>query len=725
MWKCWKFTQSLDEIIDTLKKLKDAVPADFHHQDTVKQDIVTVTIETNFRQGEAVVKEQVVTLTTNFPQGDLETKVDGTKGDVSETETESNEALSEWEEGRMVDFWLQRGCGLPRAAARSYMLQEEQGREWLALWASQTSQDSCTDRWRGFVVQPVNAAGCLHPRRLRRAGTGAFLSQVSSSVRSFHGACVCCCFFPLHTGNLIAAAVRKRRHRLQQVTRRRPSGRRSAWRAEPRNSGADRCWEGRLHSRWGGSCGRATARTDVHTAPRQCCGVLFFWIVWCRLAFYRRDTEIPTERERCGPSWDWFFRHCLGSWPLWPSPVWHLPSNDLRKLTAWAYLRVDNERPVPLCVRFLRTCPRGFLFHRVRGRRTPEVGTWAQCAMLSPLCSVHVGLSLVVIPPVASTLFSLAGGWRIRVVSRAFLAGGCTYAFEAGKTAVVTVASDQTGHWIRQAARGSCRGGLVTVDGCASFVDRFRQASSTSQTRQSRLLPFVRGVQPPSLPRRHRLQMGELTRSRMLLCAGLDFQEVCLPCEGMWRSASQPELQWLTNWLTFFVGVAVSVSGRWRPWSQCVRFSVTVQCCCPQPQTSVVKHQKRAACHHCSLSHLRVRHCVHLVGCQITPRTLCFHVLTTSPGLPDSDRPKNEFVLMSFLHRTRVCKFLTIFTHQDRRRWVESCRSPVKAQASARVDVPTATFILQWGPMSPTRVQVFVQMLGYVLVRQPTVILRE
>ena len=63
-----------------------------------------MTMETNFRQGEAVVKEQVVTLTTNFPQGDLEAKVDGTKGDVSETETESNEALSEWEEGRIVDF---------------------------------------------------------------------------------------------------------------------------------------------------------------------------------------------------------------------------------------------------------------------------------------------------------------------------------------------------------------------------------------------------------------------------------------------------------------------------------------------------------------------------------------------------------------------------------------------------------------------------------------------
>ena len=87
---------SLDEIIGTLKKLKDADPA------IVKQDIVTATIETNFRQG------------------DLETKVCGTKGDVTETETESNQALSEWEEGRIIDFRPERGRGLPQAAARSY-----------------------------------------------------------------------------------------------------------------------------------------------------------------------------------------------------------------------------------------------------------------------------------------------------------------------------------------------------------------------------------------------------------------------------------------------------------------------------------------------------------------------------------------------------------------------------------------------------------------------------
>ena len=38
-----------------------------------------------------------------------------------------------------------------------------------------------------------------------------------------------------------------------------------------------------------------------------------------------------------------------------PARCAHLPGNDLRKLTPSDHLRVDNERPVPLSVRFLRT----------------------------------------------------------------------------------------------------------------------------------------------------------------------------------------------------------------------------------------------------------------------------------------------------------------------------------------------------------------------------------
>ena len=138
-----------------------------------------------------------------------------------------------------------------------------------------------------------------------------------------------------------------------------------------------------------------------------------------------------------------------------------------------------------LCVRFLRTCPRGFLFHRVRGRRTPEVGTGAQCATLSPLQRAR---RLVACSFTACRVdFVFPRRWLTHSCRKP-IAGGCAYALEAarqGKTAVVTVLSDQTGHWIRQASRGSRRGGWVTVDGSASFV--------TSQTRQSRHLPFVRG----------------------------------------------------------------------------------------------------------------------------------------------------------------------------------------------------------------------------------------
>ena len=82
-------------------------PPTFTIKTLSSKTFITLTIETNLRQVEAVVKEQVVTLTatieTNLRQGDLETKVDGMKGDVTDTKTESNEALSVWEEGRITD----------------------------------------------------------------------------------------------------------------------------------------------------------------------------------------------------------------------------------------------------------------------------------------------------------------------------------------------------------------------------------------------------------------------------------------------------------------------------------------------------------------------------------------------------------------------------------------------------------------------------------------------
>ena len=107
--KVMEIHTTLDDIMGSLTKLKDTDPADCHHssldaakkQDIVKQDIVIGTILTNRRQGEAV-KEEVVSLTativTKIRQGEAEEK------EEVATETESNEALSEWEEGRIVDF---------------------------------------------------------------------------------------------------------------------------------------------------------------------------------------------------------------------------------------------------------------------------------------------------------------------------------------------------------------------------------------------------------------------------------------------------------------------------------------------------------------------------------------------------------------------------------------------------------------------------------------------
>ena len=79
-------------------------------------------------------------------------------------------------------------------------------------------------------------------------------------------------------------------------------------------------------------------------------------------------------------------------------------------------------------------------------------------------------------------------------------------------------------------------------------------------------------------------------------------------------------------------------------------------------------------------------------GVKIYPRTSCFHVLTTSPRLPDSDRPTNEFVLCDCFILHMCASFSRFSPVWNRRRWEESRGSLVKAQASARVDVPTALF---------------------------------
>ena len=88
---------------------------------------------------------------------------------------------------------------------------------------------------------------------------------------------------------------------------------------------------------------------------------------------YRRNCELACQ-STCNEHR--FFSCPLShrSWHLSTQPgiVAHLPGHGLRKLTDSAHLRVDNERAVPLC---LCVFFEHVLFHRVRGRRTPEVGT--------------------------------------------------------------------------------------------------------------------------------------------------------------------------------------------------------------------------------------------------------------------------------------------------------------------------------------------------------------
>ena len=131
-----------------------------------------------------------------------------------------------------------------------------------------------------------------------------------------------------------------------------------------------------------------------------------------------------------------------------------------------------------------------------RGRHTNKHLTQGRNVPCSIYGRGHVVLPPVAVSSVASSLFLVAGERRVCVISRSFFAGGCTCTFEAarqGKTAVVTVVSHQTGCSIHQAPRGSRRGQRDVRSHCHHQTDcRILLGSSTSQTRQSRHLPFVR-----------------------------------------------------------------------------------------------------------------------------------------------------------------------------------------------------------------------------------------
>ena len=133
---------------------------------------------------------------------------------------------------------------------------------------------------------------------------------------------------------------------------------------------------------------------------------------------------------------------------------------------------------------------------------------------------------------------------------------------------------------------------------------------------------------------------------------------VSLPYEGTSRSPSQPELKWLTNWLSFLWESespcrvddvhGCSLRDSLSPCGVAAHSHSLLQLNIIPPSVS----DSAPLAINCSLSHLRVRYCVHLVVWKMTPRTSRAHVLTTSPRLADSDRQKRFFFFLpSFLLR--------------------------------------------------------------------------
>ena len=118
---------------------------------------------------------------------------------------------------------------------------------------------------------------------------------------------------------------------------------------------------------------------------------------------------------------------------------------------------MDHERPVPLCVRFLRTRHGVSLTHRVRGHRTPEVATGVRCATPSPPQRVRRPATGGY---TACRIDFVFFRWRLTHLSRKpriprYRLHICFRSRAPGKTAVVTVVSDQTDKRIRQASSTS------------------------------------------------------------------------------------------------------------------------------------------------------------------------------------------------------------------------------------------------------------------------------
>ena len=154
-----------------------------------------------------------------------------------------------------------------------------------------------------------------------------------------------------------------------------------------------------------------------------------------------------------------------------------------------------------LFVRFLRTRHGVSRTHQARGRRTPEFGTGAQCAMLHRRPRARrfaAGSQLVCRVDFVLPRRRLTHLCRKRRVPRWRL-HRCVQRSAPGQNS--SSSRSVRPNWLLNSPS-------LTVDGSARFVHtvtnqtgyRIRQPSSTSQTRQSRHLPFVRGVQSPSWP---------------------------------------------------------------------------------------------------------------------------------------------------------------------------------------------------------------------------------
>ena len=130
--------------------------------------------------------------------------------------------------------------------------------------------------------------------------------------------------------------------------------------------------------------------------------------------------------------------------------------------------------------------------------------------------------------------FFFAGCRRICVVSRAFLAGGCTYASKPRSMvkqqewpAELSIRFSKIRRRPRRESDGSCRSSGVYSHFLGQDGATFQWAS--------------------------RRAAGECLRELM---------SRRFPCHARALGALCLDLEWLTNWLSFFVGVAVSVAGR-------------------------------------------------------------------------------------------------------------------------------------------------------------------